>query len=165
MINKLHAQLYAEILDRIKWNSKPHSPEIKEAARNPKCTISPSLMWAEGVGGSNVSIYFVQECVCNVQYTPRGDCRNYTRVNCVQHGGLMSPRPPPPPPASITQTHLYVGLFAAFEMWKPNVIPCTSFQQLLDMLKFYTGFEINDVTGKNLVYKCASVYFTLPSFI
>ena len=50
MINKLHAQLYAEILDRIKWNSKPHSPEIKEAARNPKRTISPSLMWAEGVG-------------------------------------------------------------------------------------------------------------------
>ena len=111
-------------------------------------------------GGSNVSIYFVQECVCNVQYTPRGDCRNYTRVNCVQHGGLMSPRPPPktpPPPASITHTHLYAGLFAAFEMWKPNVILCTSFQQLLDMLKFYTGFEINDVTGKNLVYKCASV--------
>ena len=99
-------------------------------------------------GGSNVSIYFVQECVCNVQYTPRGDCRNYTRVNCVQHGGLMSRRPPPP-----------------FEMWKPNVILSTSFGQLLDMLKFYTGFEINDVTGKNLVYKCASVYFTLPFFI
>ena len=155
MINKLHAQLYAEILDRIKWNSKPHSPEIKEeAARKPKRTIFPSLMWAKGVGGSKVSIYFVQECVCYVQYTPRGDCSNYTRVNCVQHGGLTSP----PPPASLSHTHLYVGLFAAFEMWwKPNVILCTSFQQLLDMLKFYTGFEINDVTGKNLVYKCASV--------
>ena len=105
-------------------------------------------------GGSNVSIYFVQECVCNVQYTPRGDFGNYTRVNCVQHGGLTFP---PPPPASLTLTHLYVGLFAAFEMWKPNVILSTSFGQLLDMLKFYTGFEINDVTGKNLVYKCASV--------
>ena len=51
MITKLHAQVYTEILDRIKWNSKPHSPEIKEAARNPKRTISTSLMWAEGVGG------------------------------------------------------------------------------------------------------------------
>ena len=106
-------------------------------------------------GGSKVSIYFVQECVCSVQYTPRGDCSNYTRVNCVQHGGLTSPVPPPP--TAFPHTHLYVGLFAAFEMWKPNVILCTSFQQLLDMLKFYTGFEINDVTGKNLVYKCASV--------
>ena len=116
-------------------------------------------------GGSNVSIYFVQECVCNVQYTPRGDCSNYTRVNCVQHGGLTFP-PPPLPSHTHTHTHLYVGLFAAFEMWwKPNVILSTSFGQLLDMLKFYTGFEINDVTGKNLVYKCASVYFTLPAFI
>ena len=52
MINKLHAQLYAEILDRIKWNSKPHFPEIKEeAARNPKRTIFSSLMWSERVGG------------------------------------------------------------------------------------------------------------------
>ena len=125
-------------------------------------------------GGSKVSIYFVQECVCNVQYTPRGDCRNYTRVNCVQHGGLTSPAQPPPPPHhpslthtshTHTHTHLYVGLFATFEMWKPNVILSTSFVQLLDMLKFYTGFEINDVTGKNFVYKCASVYFTLPAFI
>ena len=105
-------------------------------------------------GGSKVSIYFVQECVCSVQYTQRGDWSNYTRVNCVQHGGLTSP---PPPPASLTHTHLYVGLFSAFEMWKPNVILSTSFGQLLDMLKFYTGFEINDVTGKNLVYKCGSV--------
>ena len=109
MITKLYAQLYSEIFDRIKWNSKPHSPEIKEAARNPKRTISPSLMWAEGGGGSNVSIYFVQECVCNVQYTPRGDCRNYTRVNCVQRGGLMSPRPPPPPPPPLFHnTHTLV---------------------------------------------------------
>ena len=115
-------------------------------------------------GRSIVSIYFVQECVCNVQYTRGVDCSNYTRVNCVQHGGLSSPGSPPPPP-SVTLTHLYVGLFAAFEMWKPNVILSTSFEQLLDMLKFYTGFEINDVTGKNLVYKCASVYFTLPAFI
>ena len=76
-----------------------------------------------------------------------------------------SPPPSPPDRDSLTHTHLYVGLFAAFEMWKPIVILSTSFRQLLDMLKFYTGFEINDVTGKNLVYKCASVYFTLPAFI
>lgn len=101
-------------------------------------------------GGSKVSIYFVQKSVCNVQYTRRGDCSNYMRANCVQHGGLTSH---PPPPFPLTHTHLYVGLFAAFEMWKPNVILSTSFGQLLDMLKFYTGFEINDVTGKNLVYK------------
>ena len=129
-------------------------PRNQGSRAKPKTHHFPFPYVGRRGGGSNVSIYFVQECVCNVQYTPRGDCSNYTCVNCVQHGGLTSP----PPPASLSHTHLYVGLFAAFEMWwKPNVILCTSFQQLLDMLKFYTGFEINDVTGKNLVYKCASV--------
>ena len=103
MINKLHAQLCAEILDRIKLNSKPHSPEIKEEARaKPKTHHFPFLDVCRGGGGSKVSIYFVQECVCNVQYTPRGDCSNYTRVNCVQHGGLTFP---PPPLPSHTHTH------------------------------------------------------------
>ena len=52
MITKLNAQLYSEIFHRIKWNSKPHSHEVKEeAARKPKLTIFPSFMWAEGVGG------------------------------------------------------------------------------------------------------------------
>ena len=103
----------------------------RNQARSRKAHHFPFLDVGRRGGGSKVSIYFVQECVCNVQYTPRGD----------------------------------VGLFAAFEMWKPNVILSTFFGQLLDMLKFYTGFEINDVTGKNLVYKCASMYFTLPIFI
>ena len=149
MINKLHAQLYAEILDRIKWNSKPHSPEIKEAARNPKRTISPSLMWAEGVGGLTFqSILSRSVCVqCTVHTTRWLQELHACKLRATWR--INVPSSPAP----------------AFEMWKPNVILCTSFQQLLDMLKFYTGFEINDVTGKNLVYKCASVYFTLPSFI
>ena len=145
------------------------TPFLRNQGRSrtkPKTHHFPFLDVGRRSGGFKVSIYFVQECVCNVQYTPRGDCSNYTRVNCMQHGGLTSPVPPPPPDRdSLTHTYLYVGLFAAFEMWKPTVILSTSFRQLLDMLKFYTGFEINDVTGKNLVYKCASVYFTLPAFI
>ena len=46
------------ILDRIKWNSKPPSPQIKdEAALKPKRAIFPSLIffsfWGGGGGGTN----------------------------------------------------------------------------------------------------------------
>jgi len=49
------------ILDKIKWNSKPHSPEIEdEAAGNSKRAIFPCLIWVGG--GSKFVIYFVQYC-------------------------------------------------------------------------------------------------------
>lgn len=80
MINKLHAQLYSEILDRIKWNSKPHSPEIKEEdARNPKRTISPSLMWAEGVGGLKFQS-ILSRSVCAMYSTHHAVIAVITRV-------------------------------------------------------------------------------------
>ena len=79
MINKLHAQLYAEILDRIKWNSKPHSQKIKEAARNPKRTISPSLMWAEGVGGLTFQS-ILSRSVCAMYSTHHAVIAVITRV-------------------------------------------------------------------------------------
>ena len=49
------------ILDKIKWNSKPPSPQIKdEAARRAKTRHFPILDL--GGGGSRFSIYFVQDC-------------------------------------------------------------------------------------------------------
>ena len=43
--------LVATILDRIKWNSKLPSPQIKdEAAQKPRRAISPSLIQRGGVG-------------------------------------------------------------------------------------------------------------------
>ena len=49
------------ILDRIKWNSKPPSPQSKdEAAQKPKRAIFPSLIW--GGGGFAVPFYSVQDC-------------------------------------------------------------------------------------------------------
>ena len=72
------------ILDRIKWNSKPPSPQIKdEAQRKGKRVIFPSLIFflggggggrgeilqffffflgGGGDGGSKFSIFFVQDC-------------------------------------------------------------------------------------------------------
>ena len=45
------------ILDRIKWNSKPPSPQSKdEAAQKPKRAIFPSLIW--GGGGLQISHLF-----------------------------------------------------------------------------------------------------------
>ena len=49
------------ILDKIKWNSKPHPPKARMKAREgQKRAIFPSLIWGEG--GSRFSIYFVQDC-------------------------------------------------------------------------------------------------------
>ena len=51
------------ILDKIKWNSKPPSPQIKdEAAGRAKTRHFPILDLGEGGGGSRFSIYFVQDC-------------------------------------------------------------------------------------------------------
>ena len=59
------------ILNRIKWNSKPPSPQIKdEAQRKGKRVIFPSsiFFWGGGGGGGGgeggfkFSIYFVQDC-------------------------------------------------------------------------------------------------------
>ena len=52
------------ILDRIKWNSKPPSPQIKdEAARRAKtCHFLILDLMGEGGGGSRFSIYFVYDC-------------------------------------------------------------------------------------------------------
>lgn len=52
------------ILDRIKWNNKPHHPpppkkNQNEAWRGPKHSICPSLI--EGGGGAKFSVYFVQD--------------------------------------------------------------------------------------------------------
>ena len=54
------------ILDKIKWNSKPPSPQIKpqmkdEAVRRVKTRHFPILDLG-GRGGSRFSIYFVQGC-------------------------------------------------------------------------------------------------------
>ena len=49
------------ILNKIKWNSKPPTPQIKdEAARRAKTRHFPILDL--GGGGSRFSIYFVQDC-------------------------------------------------------------------------------------------------------
>ena len=49
------------ILDKIKWNSKPHPPKARMKAREgQKRAIFPFLIWGEG--GSRFSIYFVQDC-------------------------------------------------------------------------------------------------------
>lgn len=80
MITKLYAQLYSEIFDRMKWNSKPHSPEIKEeAARKPKLTIFPSFMWAEGVGGLKFQS-ILSRSVCAVYSTHHAVIAVITRV-------------------------------------------------------------------------------------
>ena len=52
------------ILDRIKWNSKLPSPQIKdEAAQKPKGANFPSLIGGGGEGeGYKFSIYFVLDC-------------------------------------------------------------------------------------------------------
>ena len=51
------------ILDKIKWNSKFPSPQIKdEAARRAKTRHFPIFdLGGEGGGGSRFSIYFVQD--------------------------------------------------------------------------------------------------------
>ena len=80
MITKLNAQLYSEIFHRIKWNSKPHSHEIKEeAARKPKLTIFPSFMWAEGVGGLKFQS-ILSRSVCAVYSTHNAVIGVITRV-------------------------------------------------------------------------------------
>lgn len=80
MISKLYAQLYSEIFDRMKWNSKPHSPEIKEeAARKPKLTIFPSFMWTEGVGGLKFQS-ILSRSVCAVYSTHHAVIAVITRV-------------------------------------------------------------------------------------
>ena len=55
------------ILDKIKWNSKPPSPQIKpqmkdEAVRRVKTRHFPILDLGGEGGGSRFSIYFVQDC-------------------------------------------------------------------------------------------------------
>ena len=55
-------QSLATILEKIKWNSKSPSPQIKdEGARRAKTRHSPILDLG-GRGGSMFSIYFVQDC-------------------------------------------------------------------------------------------------------
>ena len=50
------------IWDKIKWNNKPPSPQIKdEAARRARTRHFP-ILDLEGEGGSRCSIYFVQDC-------------------------------------------------------------------------------------------------------
>ena len=57
-------QLNSQILDKIKWNSKPPSPPPKSRMKpreGQKRAIFPSLiLW--GGGGSRFSIYFFQDC-------------------------------------------------------------------------------------------------------
>ena len=58
-------QSLATILDKIKWNSKSPSPQIKdEGARRAKTRHFPilDLGGSGGGGGSRFSIYFVQDC-------------------------------------------------------------------------------------------------------
>ena len=52
------------ILDKIKWNSKPHPPPPpRQGWRRAKGKNAPfSHPWFGGEGGSRFSIYFVQDC-------------------------------------------------------------------------------------------------------
>ena len=50
------------ILDKIKWNNKPPSPQIKdEAAQKPKRAIFPSLISEGKRGKCKFPVYFVQD--------------------------------------------------------------------------------------------------------
>ena len=81
------------ILDRIKWNSKPPSPQIKdEAPRKGKRVIFPSIFFfggGGGEGGSKFSIYFVQDC--SFFRNTRIKCRTISsRRSCSFYISVMS---------------------------------------------------------------------------